>query len=102
MSEENHQQLLLLGEIKGIVQGLKGAQEQHTRELQQLRTEQAANIGLLRTEVNGRFERIDERLRAQEQRSAVIGAASGGAMSIGVALIVEGIRQWLKRGGTTP
>lgn len=99
---EDTKQLLLLGEIKGIVEGLKGAQEQNTRELQTLRAEQAAKIDTLRTEVNGRFERIDERLRAQEQRSAVVGAVSGGAMSIGVALIVEGIRQWLKRGGPAP
>lgn len=72
------QELLLLGEIKGIVQGLK-----ETVELQ-----------------NNRFDQLDERLRAVEQKAAVTGALSGGAMGIGVALIAESIKAWLK-GGTS-
>lgn len=46
-----------------------------------------------------RLDKIDERLRTVEQKAAVIGAMSGGAMSLGVALIAEGIKQWLGRGG---
>lgn len=46
-----------------------------------------------------RFDDIDNRLRAVEQKAAVTGAVSGGAMSIGIALVVEGLRQWVMRGG---
>lgn len=46
-----------------------------------------------------RLDKIDARLRTVEQKAAVIGAMSGGAMSLGVALIVEGVKNWLGRGG---
>lgn len=46
-----------------------------------------------------RLDKIDERLRTVEQKAAIIGGVSGGAMSVGVALIVEGVKQWLGRGG---
>jgi hypothetical protein len=46
-----------------------------------------------------RLDTIDERLRVVEQKAAIAGAMSGGAMSVGVALIIEGIKSWLGRGG---
>ena len=46
-----------------------------------------------------RLDKIDDRLRVVEQRAAVAGALSGGAMSVGIALIIEGAKQWLGRGG---
>lgn len=69
--------LLMLGEIRGIVQGLRDGQ--------------AAQ--------NAQIKAIDDRLRAVEQKAAVIGAASGGVMALGTAAIVEGIKYWLSRGG---
>ncbi|GAP37886.1 hypothetical protein ABXN37_22440 [Piscinibacter sakaiensis] len=70
-------ELLLLGRIDGKLDGIsKHLQAQDER-----------------------LDKIDGRLRAVEQKAAVIGAASGGAMSLGVALIVEGMKHWLGRGG---
>ena len=46
-----------------------------------------------------RLDSIDERLRAVEQKAAITGAVSGGAMSVGMALLIEGLKQWLTRGG---
>lgn len=72
------QELLLLGEIKGIVQSLKETVEQQ----------------------NNRFDQLDERLRAVEQKAALIGALSGGALGLGVALISESIKTWLRGGAS--
>ena len=46
-----------------------------------------------------RLDKIDERLRTVEQKAAVIGGVSGGVISVGMALIVEGVKHWLGRGG---
>lgn len=78
------QELLLLGQIHGLVQSLKDGQDLTNRRIDQLA---------------GRFDALDGRLRNVEQKAAVIGAASGGAMALGTALIVEGIKHWLGRGG---
>lgn len=87
MEANRTQELLLLGEIKGIVQGLKDGQDVQSKRLDAVQT----TVG-----------KMDDRLRTVEQKSAVIGAVSGGAMSIGMALIIEGMKQWLGRGGSTP
>lgn len=71
------QELLLLGEISGKLDGV----------IDQQRV-QGAQIGS-----------IDERLRTVEQKAAVTGAISGGAMSIGIALVIEGMKQWLASKG---
>ena len=80
MSDPENQQMYLLGQIHSMVQSLKDGQEL----------------------TNQRLDKMDDRLRSVEQRSAAVGAVSGGAMAIGVALIVEGMKQWLKRGGPSP
>lgn len=80
----NMQQLLLLGEIKGLVQGLKDGQDATNERLDK---------------IDGRMDSMDGRLRAVEQRAAVIGAASGGVMALGTALIVESIKGWLNSHG---
>ena len=80
MSDPENQQLFLLGQIHSMVESLKAGQDL----------------------TNQRLDKMDERLRSVEQRSAAVGAVSGGTMAIGVALIVEGMKQWLKRGGPTP
>lgn len=81
------QELLLLGQIHGLVQALKDGQDLQNRRMDGF---------------DQRFDQLDERLRAVEQKAAVVGAVSGGAMAIGTALIVEGIKHWLGRGGPTP
>ena len=90
MGDENRtQELLLLGQIHGLVQSLKDGQDLTNR-----------RIETMEGRVNERFDGLDKRLRAVEQKAAVIGAASGGAMALGTALIVEGIKAWLgKHGG---
>jgi hypothetical protein len=90
MTTENGrtQELLLLGQIHGLVQALKDGQDLQHRRMDQLEEK-----------VDNRFDGIDTRLRMVEQKAAVVGAASGGAMALGTALIVEGIKHWLSRGG---
>lgn len=77
------QHLVLLGEIKGIVEGLRDGQTEHNRRFDGLDT---------------RIDGVDTRLRAVEVRSATYGAVSGGVMGIGMALLVEGLKEWLRRG----
>lgn len=84
MGDENRTtELMLLGEIKGLVQGLKDGQDQQAKRLDA---------------VGSRLDGMDERLRKVETKSAVFGALSGGAMSIGMALIIEGLKGWVAKG----
>lgn len=87
--EGRTQELLLLGQIHGLVQALKDGQDLQGRRLADFEKK-----------VDVKFEGIDARLRNVEQRAAVVGAVSGGAMAIGTALIVEGVKQWLSRIGS--
>lgn len=87
MSEMKDQHLMLLGEIKGIVQGLKDGQDATNAQLKAL---------------GDRVDQVDERLRTVEQRSAVMGAVSGGAMAIGIQLIVESLKTWAGKGTPHP
>lgn len=77
MSDTNDQ-LLLLGEIKGIVQGLQAGQQAHSEKL----------------------DAMDGRLRSVEQRAVVSGGVSGGVIAVGMALVTEGMKQFLGRGGS--
>ncbi|MBX3588840.1 MAG: hypothetical protein KF796_19585 [Ramlibacter sp.] len=82
-------ELILLGRIDGKLDGLKD----------QLNTEMAGVNDRL-DEQAGQLTALDARLRTVEQKAAVLGAASGGAMALGVALIVEGAKAWwTSRGG---
>lgn len=92
------QELILLGEIKGLVQGLKDGQAQTNERI----AETNERIDQLGAALGERMDGLDNRLRVVEQKAAVIGAASGGAMALGTALIIEGIKHWLGRGGPTP
>lgn len=78
-------ELMLLGQIHGIVQGLRDGQKEQNDRL---------------AKIDERIDGMDGRLRAVEQKAAVTGAISGGAMGVGVALIVEGLRHYLR--GNTP
>lgn len=82
------QELLLLGQIHGMVQALRDGQEATNARIE----EQGRAF-------NARLEGIDGRLRTVEQRAAVAGAVSGGAMAVGTALIIEGIKAWFRGGG---
>lgn len=141
--DDRKQELLLLGQIHGMVQSLQGSLEQQSRRMDQmeerqedrhrsserrmeqmeerqqerhqaneLRMEQAEirqqerhkanDLRMDRTEARQeeRHNAIDSRLRVVEQKAAVAGAISGSAVSIGIALAIEGVKQWLAgRGG---
>jgi len=85
---DRHQELLLLGQIHGIVQGLKEGQQALASRMEQ------SDASL-----SSRLDKVDERLRTVEQRSAAVGAVSGGVMSVGMAIVIEGLKTWLRRGG---
>ena len=76
MPMEN-KELIMLGEISGKLDGVR----EHLQRQ------------------DDRMETIDGRLRTVEQRAAVAGAISGGAMSVGLALVIEGLKQWLATKG---
>ena len=71
------QHLLLLGEIKGKVDAIEKA------------------VGVQGQDLKS----IDGRLRSSEQRHAAAGAVAGGAISVGMALLIEGLKGWLGSGG---
>ena len=74
---ERTQELLLLGEIKGIVEGLQAGQKSHGEKL----------------------DALDGRLRSVERQAVVSGGVSGGVIAVGMALVTEGMKQYLHRGG---
>lgn len=76
-------ELILLGKIDGKLDGLKD----------QLNLQMAGVNERLDTQAE-QLITLDGRVRHLEQRAAVLGAASGGAMALGVALIVEGGKAW--------
>lgn len=90
-SENNDQHLMLLGEIKGIVQGLRDGQQAQADQLRAVQEGMGAMDGRLRTVEQGLV-----RVGAQA------GAVSGGAMAIGVALIVETLKAWVGKGTPHP
>lgn len=71
------EELLLLGKIDGKIDGIS----KHL------------------TQQDGRLDGIEQRLRTVEQKAAVTGAISGGAISVGIALVVEGLKQWYRSHG---
>ena len=81
--QDRSQELLLLGQIHGLVQALKDGQDQQHRRMDSF---------------DLRFDAFDGRLRSVEQRAAVLGATSGGAVGLGSALLIEGVKQWLHTG----
>lgn len=95
MSDQNQaptagrtQELLMLGEIKGLVQGLKDGQLQQDKRMESLENR-----------FDQRFDSVDSRLRTVERKAAVAGALSGSAMAVGTALMIEGIKQWMANRG---
>lgn len=71
-------QAQLLGEIKGIVSQMQVAQAEH----------------------GSKLDKLDNRLRDQEATAARQGAYAGTAVAIGMALIIEGAKSFLRiKGG---
>lgn len=84
-------ELMLLGKMDGKLDGI-------TAHLKR----QDDRIDSLDKRVDERLNSIDGRLREVEKKAAVAGAVSGGAVAIGTALIVEGIKTFLRGGGGGP
>ena len=80
-------EVMMLGKIDGKLDGIS----QHL-------ARQDVRIDAMDKRVNERLDGMDERLRDVEKKSAVIGAVSGSAVSVGVALIIEGVKTWWRGG----
>ena len=81
-------ELMLLGKMDGKLDSI-------TAHLNR----QDQRIDALDQRMEERHNAIDKRLRVVEQKAAVAGAVSGSAVSIGIALAIEGVKQWIGRGG---
>ncbi|MBO1249387.1 hypothetical protein J1777_05985 [Comamonas denitrificans] len=81
-------ELMLLGKIDGKLDGISAHLNQQDK-----------RIADLDARVDARLNGIDERLREVEKKAAVAGAVSGGAVAVGTALVVEGIKQFMRGGG---
>ena len=81
-------ELMLLGKMDGKLDSI-------TAHL----SRQDQRIDALDQRMEERHNAIDKRLRVVEQKAAVAGAVSGSAVSIGIALAIEGVKQWMSRGG---
>ena len=81
-------ELMLLGKMDGKLDSI-------TAHLNR----QDQRIDALDQRMEERHNAIDKRLRVVEQKAAVAGAVSGSAVSIGIALAIEGVKQLLGRGG---
>ena len=81
-------ELMLLGKMDGKLDSI-------TAHLNR----QDQRIDALDQRMEERHNAIDKRLRVVEQKAAVAGAVSGSAVSIGIALAIEGVKQWLGRRG---
>ena len=81
-------ELLLLGKIDGKLDGITAHLNRQDQRIQELDER-----------VDQRLNSIDTRLREVEKKAAVAGAVSGGAVAVGTALIVEGIKTYFRGGG---
>lgn len=86
-NSERRQELLLLGQIHGLVQSLKDGQDLQNRRMDRMEQRMEEH-----------YSGLDSRLREVEKKAAVAGAVSGGAVAVGTALVVEGIRQFMNGG----
>lgn len=86
MSDTPHTDLLL-GQIKGLVESLVEGQKAQAHRFDKL---------------DARIDTIDVRVRSVEVRAATFSAVTGGVMGIGMALLVESIKDWMRRGPPAP
>ena len=78
----------MLGRIDGKLDGITAHLNRQDKRIEELDAR-----------VDARLNNIDSRLREVEKKAAVAGAVSGGAVAVGTALIVEGIKQFIRGGG---
>ena len=78
----------MLGQIHGLVQSIREGQELQNRRMDRMEERMEEH-----------YKGLDDRLREVEKKAAVAGAVSGGAVAVGTALVVEGIRQFMRGGG---
>lgn len=81
----NHE--FLLGKISGQIENVS----QHL-------SRQDAKLNALEGQLTQRMDKLDDRLRTVEQKAAAAGAISGTAVSVGMALIIEGLKHWIAGG----
>ncbi len=92
------QHLVMLGQIHGLVQSLKDGQEAHALQIREM----GARLDKRIDKIDSRFDHLDERVRAVETKAAVSGAVSGGVMGVGMALLIEAGRAFLRSVGKAP
>lgn len=78
----------MLGQIHGLVQSIREGQDLQNKRMDRIEQRMEEH-----------YKGLDERLREVEKKAAVAGAVSGGAVAVGTALVVEGIRQFMRGGG---
>lgn len=92
MSDSNNndrqQELLLLGQIHGMVQALQQGQGLQNQRMDRMEKRMEEH-----------YTGLDSRLREVEKKAAVAGALSGGAVAVGTALVVEGLKTFMRGGG---
>lgn len=105
-SNDRKQELLMLGEIHGIVKSIQAGQQQLSNRMDQSDARQEERhkqhnerMDRMEERQEERHKDIDGRLREVEKKAAVAGALSGGIVGVGSALIVEGIRQVMRGNG---
>lgn len=93
------EELMLLGKIDGKLDGITGHLSRQDQRMDAMEKRQDERMSQLEAKMEAQNKGLDTRLRKVEQRAAVYGAFSGSAVSIGVALAIEGVKQWMNRGG---
>jgi len=86
--EARTQELFMLGQIHGLVQSIREGQDLQNRRMDRLEQRMEEH-----------YKGLDERLREVEKKAAVAGAVSGGAVAVGTALVVEGIKHFIRGNG---
>ena len=105
-SNDRKQELLMLGEIHGIVKSIQAGQQQLSNRMDQSDARQEERhkqhnerMDRMEERQEERHESLDKRLREVEKKAAVAGALSGGAIAIGTTLVVEGLKQFVMSKG---
>lgn len=93
-------ELMLLGKIDGKLDGITAHLGRQDQRMDNMERQQSERMDKLEANMAAQNKALDTRLRKVEQRAAVYGAFSGSAVSIGVALVIEGAKQYLRGGGS--
>lgn len=93
-------ELMLLGKIDGKLDGITAHLGRQDQRMDNMERQQSERMDKLEANMAAQNKALDTRLRKVEQRAAVYGAFSGSAVSICVALVIEGAKQYLHGGGS--